>query len=512
MFYNFQPLGITMPFISSRPFAPSLSFTSAVALLILLLSSSANSQSAEGNTPNPPWQAGAFRHVEEMRTYRDPSNAPQQTPPTIPRLEQLPDPSGRVGSLNLNGPTRTRGSAFFESLGTNQRTCFTCHQPQDGWSFSSASARQRFASSNGGDPLFRVIDGAVCPNSDVSTTPAKREAYRLLLGKGLIRVFLPLPSNRDFQIKHVEDPYGCNYRPGQSNDMVSFYRRPLPTANLGFLTTIMWDGRETSFQTQAIDATKLHAEARDEPTTEQVNDIVNFEMGLFAAQSFDKQARALDAACAKGGPSELQKQFPDFYRGVNDPLGNNPRNLPFTSQVFDDYTAWWHLDGLTSLQKEREKVERGERVFNETSFLITDVPGLNDQAHKQIEGFCGTCHDSPNVGNHSVPAPLNIGVSNAGPQRPPVLDISGLPVFTVKCDSGDMVQVTDIGRAMMTGRCNDVGKVKGPILRGLAARAPYFHNGSAATLREVVNFYEQRFNIGLSEGQKEDLVAFLLTL
>jgi cytochrome c peroxidase len=74
------------------------------------------------------------------------------------------------------------------------------------------------------------------------------------------------------------------------------------------------------------------------------------------------------------------------------------------------------------------------------------------------------------------------------------------------------VQVTDIGRAMMTGRCNDVGKVKGPILRGLAARAPYFHNGSAATLREVVNFYEQRFNIGLSEGQKEDLVAFLLTL
>jgi cytochrome c peroxidase len=477
-----------------------------------LCASSALGQTREESTANPPWQAGAFRHVEEMRIYHNPVSGPQRTPLTIPRFEQYVDASGQIGSLNLHGPTRTQSTAFFQDLGRNQRTCFTCHQPQDGWSVSAASAQRRFGASNGKDPLFRVIDGAVCPNADVSSTTEKLKAYQLLLGKGLIRVFIPLPLNRDFEITEIDDPYGCNYKPKHSSsDIVSFYRRPLPTANLGFLSAIMWDGRETSFQQQVIDATKIHAEAADDPTTTQVNDIVDFEMGLFAAQTFDRQAKALDDACAKGGPAELHRGFGDFYRGVNDPLGGNPRGLPFTYQIFDDYTAWRHLGGTTNLQQAREAVERGQKIFNETIITIVNVPGLNDPANP-IKGFCGTCHDAPNVGNHSVPAPLNIGVSNAGTQRPPVLDISGLPVFTIKCNSGETSQVTDIGRAMMTGRCKDVGKVKGPILRGLAARAPYFHNGSAATLLDVVNFYDQRFGIGFSEQQKNDLVAFLESL
>ena len=45
--------------------------------------------------------------------------------------------------------------------------------------------------------------------------------------------------------------------------------------------------------------------------------------------------------------------------------------------------------------------------------------------------------------------------------------------------------------------------------RGLAARAPYFSNGSAATLRELVDFYDRRYSIGYSEQEKRDLVAFL---
>jgi cytochrome c peroxidase len=58
----------------------------------------------------------------------------------------------------------------------------------------------------------------------------------------------------------------------------------------------------------------------------------------------------------------------------------------------------------------------------------------------------------------------------------------------------------------------DVGKVKGPILRGLAARAPYFHNGSAAGLSDVVTFYEKRFNVPFTDQEKADLVAFLNSL
>ncbi|HYX69360.1 MAG TPA: hypothetical protein VE825_09520, partial [Terriglobales bacterium] len=77
---------------------------------------------------------------------------------------------------------------------------------------------------------------------------------------------------------------------------------------------------------------------------------------------------------------------------------------------------------------------------------------------------------------------------------------------------GTTFQVTDPGRALISGKCADVGKTKGPILRGLAARAPYFHNGSAKTLMDVVEFYDQRFGLNLNAQQKSDLVAFLNSL
>jgi len=120
------------------------------------------------------------------------------------------------------------------------------------------------------------------------------------------------------------------------------------------------------------------------------------------------------------------------------------------------------------------------------------------------------------VGNHSVKAPLDIGVADAGVKTPPVLDVSGLPVFTLTCTQGPLTgrtyMVTDPGRAMISGKCKDIGRFKGPILRGLASRAPYFHNGTAATLMDVLNFYDQRFGIGFTEQQKTDLVNFLNTL
>jgi cytochrome c peroxidase len=54
--------------------------------------------------------------------------------------------------------------------------------------------------------------------------------------------------------------------------------------------------------------------------------------------------------------------------------------------------------------------------------------------------------------------------------------------------------------------------MKGPVLRGLAGRAPYFHNGAAADLGAVVEFYNQRFNLNLTPQNKADLAAFLRTL
>jgi len=71
---------------------------------------------------------------------------------------------------------------------------------------------------------------------------------------------------------------------------------------------------------------------------------------------------------------------------------------------------------------------------------------------------------------------------------------------------------SDPGKALVSGKCSDLNRIKGPILRGLAARAPYFHNGAAADLAQVVNFYDKRFQMRLTPQQKSDLAAFLAAL
>ena len=135
--------------------------------------------------------------------------------------------------------------------------------------------------------------------------------------------------------------------------------------------------------------------------------------------------------------------------------------------------------------------------------------GLNDgPAPASFSGTCGTCHDTPNVGNHSLPLAIDIGVTAPNPAG---LDVSLLPTYTFQSNATGhpTITVTDPGRGLITGKFADLGKTKGPILRGLAARAPYFHNGSAPDLATLVNFYDARFGIGLSAADKADLVAFL---
>ena len=75
-----------------------------------------------------------------------------------------------------------------------------------------------------------------------------------------------------------------------------------------------------------------------------------------------------------------------------------------------------------------------------------------------------------------------------------------------------MIFTTDPGKGLISGLCSDVGRTKGPILRGLAARAPYFHNGAARDLSELVDFYNQRFQMNLTSQEKENLIAFLNAL
>ena len=508
----------------------------------------------------PDFAPAMIDHMQKMRRYRDADHGVQSTPQVIDRFRVDIDPKGALASFQPNGATITSNNAFFKDMGTNGRTCFTCHQPQSGWTITPGAVAERFERSAGKDPIFRLVDGATCPSDDVSTLRAKRRAYKLLIDKGLVRIGLAVPATAEFkvEVKPGDDPYGCNTNPGTglAVGIVSTYRRPLPSTNVGFLSTVMWDGRESTpngldadLTNQARDATLGHAQAAASPTDAQLADIVAFQKGIFTAQIFDKKAKFLTDDNAKGGPVALSQQ--DFFIGVNDPLGLNPKALQFTSQIFDLYRPWInagerheHGDHGTPMASEellknvnfiddwrhndrergmvsehRRSVARGEEIFNNTRINITGVSGLNDDLNTpSIPGFCGTCHDSPNIGHHSVKAPLDIGIPDAGHNKPPVLDISGLPVFTITCElkdgplAGKVYKVTDAGRAMITGKCKDIGRFKGPILRGLASRAPYFHNGSAATLRDVVDFYDQRFAIGLTHKEKTDLVNFLNTL
>jgi len=448
----------------------------------------------------------------------------------VPNLAGFPDPSGVVRTYSENGDIDLTGP-FFQSLGSNGRSCGSCHQPSDAMSIAAVHVQTRFDQSQGLDPIFRTNDGSNCDHSiDVSTLPGRAAAYSLLRTRGMIRVALDMPAARDFDVVSVSNPYGCS-----ETSVISMYRRPLPTANLMFLSTLMFDGRESSAQTgttpitssnypqsllndlahQSVDATTGHAQGVG-LTTIQQQAIVTFETGLFTGQAQDHGAGDLTAQGAKGGPQAISQQ--KFFIGINDPVGLDPTNpVPFTfsTRIFTNFDAWQNAGN-----PHRSAVARGQAIFNTKTFTITGVAGLNGATFSNgvtgpttIVSTCGICHDSPNVGNHSVSAPLNIGVADP-PGGNNALDTSYLPVVTI-CPRDPItpcVQTTDPGRAMITGKFADVGKFKGPILRGLAARAPYFHNGSAQTLQDIVNFYDARFHIGFTAQEKSDLAAFLNSL
>jgi cytochrome c peroxidase len=57
-----------------------------------------------------------------------------------------------------------------------------------------------------------------------------------------------------------------------------------------------------------------------------------------------------------------------------------------------------------------------------------------------------------------------------------------------------------------------IGRFKPAGLRGLAGRAPYFHQGGAADIDALIDFYDARFNIHLSAQDHADLKAFLDSL
>lgn len=472
----------------------------------------------------------------------------------IPNGFFFPNPSGASQTYSTAGRGIDIKGPFFKSLGSNGRTCATCHQPSDGMAVSATDVQLRFLLSQGTDPIFRTVDGSNCDhNIDVSSVRGREAAYSLLRTRGLLRIALAVPANANYRVVSVNNPYGCN-----ESDVISQYRRPLPATNLRFLSAVMVDGRESSPVTgtdqilnsnypnsliqdlkhQAVDATAGHAQGDGtHPTAEEQQEIVDFEMSLYTAQAFDNGVGLLNQRRADGDPAQLVQQ--PFFISMNSsvnfllPALEQPGGLAtpgdgkFTSSIFGTFDAWADLPS----RDPRAAIARGEEIFNSKPINITGVAGINDDASAgglvvggipSLKGTCGTCHDTPNVGNHSFPAPLNIGTGDPSATKASVnmggLDISYLPSITVcALDSNgrpttNCKTTSDLGQALIDGDFDHVGKIKGPILRGLAARAPYFHNGSAQSLLDVVRFYETRFGFSLTRQGESDLVAFLKSL
>lgn len=453
------------------------------------------------------------------------------------------DAAGRLASGSSNRFDTGTTNGFFAVLGTNGRRCGTCHVQEDGWTFTPEHARALAPD----DPLFTPNDGSDCPPTDPSQGP-DRTLSSEVLDYGLIRVQIGILSTADFSLLSATNPKGCTIPPGspEVDGQLFLFRRPLPSTNLVFDSTIMLDGRETlqpittqagfasmdallfDLADQANSATTGHAQGASIAGSPAEADIVGFETNLYTAQMLaGPQAgppAPLAADGANGGPGYLANVVaPAFFVGVNDPLRPG-----FSNANFDLFAAWEPGRPLRrALTASEQAIGRGEAIFDQTTFVIHDVPGLNSVpgdplynpadplAGQDIVGGCAVCHDSPDVGNHSSPLAINIGVTMAQPTNNDgspndVLDVANLPVYTLgNTASGATVQVTDPGRALLSGHWTDIGKMKGPILRGLAARAPYFHNGSARDLATVVDFYDQRFAIGLTPQQESDLVAFL---
>ncbi len=120
----------------------------------------------------PDFAPAMIEHAQKMRRYRDPDRGVEHIPPVINRFIVDRDPKGAIASFQPNGATITSNNAFFKDMGTNGRTCFTCHRPENGWSITPQDVVERFEKSRGTDPVFRLVDGATCVKSIlVSTLP-----------------------------------------------------------------------------------------------------------------------------------------------------------------------------------------------------------------------------------------------------------------------------------------------------------------------------------------------------
>jgi cytochrome c peroxidase len=438
------------------------------------------------------------------------------------------DNEGMLGVVNSSGIVQTGGHAFFDAMGANGRGCVSCHQPSQAMSLAAANVRQRWEDSSGHDPVFAAVDGANCP-----TLPQdQKNSHSIALERAAFRISLSFPPKDtagkplkpEFTIAVVRDPTGCNsgavYGPQAKEPNISVYRRPRIVANFPQvpgkgcgqdvkMDAIMADGREPTLKNQAIDASLSHLELKSQPNAKQLKQIVDFECQVFTAQSFDKQGWVI---VEHNSPPGIGPQSLALAVKISSYLKSAGDGQP----VFQSFENWKEAadPGSPSEQSFRKSVARGAELFVGRRFAITGAVGVNTSS-APVSGTCASCHDITMSGMASARW-IDTGSTN----QPWAIAAPDLPLFKITCNPdapphpflGREILTQDPGRAVTTGKCADVGAITVQQLRGLSARAPYFSNGSAKTLADVVDFYDRRFKADFSAAEKQDLVNFLSVL
>jgi hypothetical protein len=352
-----------------------------------------------------------------------------------------------------------------ETFGGNGRTCVTCHMVGNG-TITVEAVAERLAA-DPGDPLFLHdgLDDGVAGTSRIAS-------------HATIRVELQLPPNVTLATNPSQRTIVVNR--GVPTTMNA------PALDAGPLAALMYDLRDADLQQQALGAIRGHALNTVEPTQEQLDAIALFQqtdMRFFSSNEL--------RAFALGGP---------------------PPTLP---------------EGRSPAEK------RGRLFFIDTP----SAPG-------QKQGACAFCHSGPmlNAANQfAFPDFRSPPGAKFNTARVAETNSLGNPTFTFLVDDGfgnvRVVTTSDPGILLTSPRtphlsalmpppfavhpANFTGFFKTPSLWGVRKTAPYFHDNSAKTLRELVDHYGdvffQFFTIGgqfitLTEQDREDIVAFLRIL
>jgi cytochrome c peroxidase len=157
---------------------------------------------------------------------------------------------------------------------------------------------------------------------------------------------------------------------------------------------------------------------------------------------------------------------------------------------------------------------------DKSALSASERRGLNIFRRK---GNCANCHEIS--WDHALFTDnrfYNIGIGFSPLTQVPKL-VESIQSGSVEIPELSPVQKSALGRFNVTRLAGDTGKFKTPTLRNIALTAPYMHDGSLKSLKEVIEYYDRGgdknpfldpaiFPLRLSPQEKMDLGAFLNAL